>query len=82
MDWRALLWGNGYGTEAAQAMIEFAFQEKQYHRIYARYFHSNPASGKIMEKCGMRYEGTLKDHIYKNGTFEDIVFYGLLNPSH
>ncbi len=74
--------GNGYGTEAAQAMIEFAFQEKQYHRIYARYFHSNPASGKIMEKCGMHYEGTLKDHIYKNGTFEDIVLYGLLNPSH
>lgn len=75
-------WGNGYGTEAAQAIIEFAFQEKQYHRIYAQYFQSNPASGKIMEKCGMRYEGTLKNHVYKNGTFEDIVFYGLLNPSH
>ncbi|MFJ7666172.1 GNAT family N-acetyltransferase [Lysinibacillus sp. NPDC097195] len=72
-------WGKGYATEAAKALIEFVFTEKNYHRVYARYFKSNPASGKIMEKCGMHYEGTLKDHIYKNGTFEDIVFYGILN---
>lgn len=73
-------WGNGYATEAAKALIDFVFTEKNYHRVYARYFKSNPASGKIMEKCGMRYEGTLKDHIYKNNTFEDIVFYGIINP--
>ncbi|WP_141903134.1 GNAT family N-acetyltransferase [Lysinibacillus sp. Y5S-8] len=75
-------WGNGYGTEAAQAIIAFAFQEKKYHRVYAQYFQSNPASGKIMEKCGMHYEGTLKQHVYKNGAFEDIVYYGLINPNH
>lgn len=51
-------WGNGYATEAAQAMLDFAFEEKNYHRVYARYFKSNPASGKIMKKCGMVYEGT------------------------
>ncbi|WP_155590776.1 GNAT family N-acetyltransferase [Lysinibacillus cavernae] len=75
-------WGNGYGTEAAQAIIEFAFKEKQYHRVYAQYFQSNPASGKIMEKCGMHYEGTLKQHVYKNGAYEDIVYYGIINPFH
>ncbi|WP_342503909.1 GNAT family N-acetyltransferase [Lysinibacillus sp. FSL L8-0126] len=75
-------WGNGYGTEATQAIIAFAFQEKKYHRVYAQYFQSNPASGKIMEKCGMHYEGTLKQHVYKNGAFEDIVYYGLINPNH
>ncbi len=74
-------WGKGYGTEAAKAMIEFAFSEKNYHRVYARYFKSNPASGKIMEKCGMDYEGTLKDHVFKNDSFEDIVYYGIINPS-
>lgn len=73
-------WGNGYGTEAAKAMIEFVFKEQNYHRVYARHFKSIPASGKIMKKCGMMYEGTLKDHIYKNDAFEDIVFYGLINP--
>ncbi|MDQ0269655.1 RimJ/RimL family protein N-acetyltransferase [Cytobacillus purgationiresistens] len=73
-------WGNGYGTEAAKAMIEFVFKEKNYHRVYARHFKSNPASGKIMKKCGMIYEGTLKDHIYKNDSFEDMVYYGIINP--
>ncbi|RLQ94652.1 GNAT family N-acetyltransferase [Falsibacillus albus] len=75
-------WGNDFGTEAAKAMIEFVFSEKDFHRVYARYFKSNPASGRIMEKCGMIYEGTLKDHIYKNGVFEDLVLYGMVNPHH
>ncbi|MGV3465559.1 MAG: GNAT family N-acetyltransferase [Heyndrickxia sp.] len=74
-------WGKGYGTEAAKAVIDFVFQEKDYYRVYARHFKSNPASGKIMEKCGMLYEGTLKDHVYKNGAFEDIVYYGIINPN-
>jgi RimJ/RimL family protein N-acetyltransferase len=73
-------WGNGYGTEAAKAMIDFVFKEKSFHRVYARYFKSNPSSGKIMKKCGMVYEGTLKDHFYKNDSFEDLVFYGIINP--
>lgn len=73
-------WGQGYGTEAARAVIEFVFTEKNYHRVYARHFASNPASGKIMQKCGMSYEGTLKDHIYKNNSYEDLVYYGILNP--
>ena len=74
-------WGKGYGTEASRAMIEFAFEVKGFHRVYAYFFASNPASGRIMEKCGMQYEGTQKEHIYKEGTFEDIVSYGIINPS-
>ncbi|WP_059173856.1 GNAT family N-acetyltransferase [Bacillus sp. FJAT-27445] len=73
-------WGKGYGTEAANAVIEFVFKEKGYHRVYARYFTSNPASGRIMKKCGMVYEGTLKDHVFKNGSFEDLDLYGIINP--
>ncbi|MDF1511139.1 GNAT family N-acetyltransferase [Robertmurraya sp. DFI.2.37] len=71
-------WGNGYATEAAQAMLDFAFEEKNYHRVYARYFKSNPASGKIMKKCGMVYEGTLKDHVYKTDRYEDLIYYGII----
>ncbi|HEY4602451.1 MAG TPA: GNAT family N-acetyltransferase [Cerasibacillus sp.] len=75
-------WGNGYATEAAKAMLEFVFEEQDYHRVYARHFISNPGSGRIMEKCGMTCEGTLKDHIVKDGSFEDIVYYGIINPRH
>src|SRR5699024_1607421 len=45
-------WGNGFATEAAQAIMDFAFKEKKYHKLYARYFHSNPASGRVLEKLG------------------------------
>lgn len=72
-------WGNGYATEASKAILEFAFKEKQYHRVFARYFASNPASGKVMEKLGMIKEGVLIDHVIKEGGYEDLVYYGIVN---
>ncbi|EON72586.1 GNAT family N-acetyltransferase [Lysinibacillus sphaericus] len=71
-------WGNGYATEAAQAILQFAFKEKKLHKVFARYFSSNPASGKVMEKIGMEKEGTLKDHVMKDGKYEDLVYYGII----
>lgn len=73
-------WGCGYATEAAEAMIHFAFEEKGYHRVCARHFASNPASGRVMQKCHMTYEGTMKEHIFKIDKFEDVVHYGIINP--
>jgi RimJ/RimL family protein N-acetyltransferase len=70
--------GNGYATEASKAMIQFAFEIKKLHRVHARHFGSNPASGRVIQKCGMLYEGTFKEHIYKINRFEDIVQYGIL----
>lgn len=72
-------WGKGYATEAAQSIVKFAFEEKKLHKVFARYFSSNPASGKVMEKIGMKQEGILKDHIIKDGKYEDLVYYGLIN---
>lgn len=72
-------WGKGYATEAAQAIVQFAFEEKKLHKVFARYFSSNPASGKVMEKIGMKQEGILKDHVIKDGKYEDIVYYGIIN---
>jgi [ribosomal protein S5]-alanine N-acetyltransferase len=73
-------WGNGYATEAAEALILFAFKVKNYHKVFARYFASNPASGKVMEKLGMKKEGLLLDHIRKNDRYENLLHYGILNP--
>lgn len=75
-------WGQGYATEAARAVLDFALRDKDLHRVYARFFASNPASGKVMEKCGMTYEGTQKDHIFKEGRYEDLLLFGILNPNH
>lgn len=71
-------WGNGFATEALEALLAFAFSEKGLNRVFARHFASNPASGRVMAKCGMRREGVLREHILKDGTFEDVVCCGLL----
>ena len=73
-------WGKGYATEAGKAMLEFAFKEKQYHKVYARHFGSNPASGRVIQKLGMVQEGVLMDHVIKENRFEDLVYYGILEP--
>lgn len=72
------LWGNGYCTEAAGALLEYAFNEFGFHRIIANHLSRNPASGKVMEKLGMQREGLFREHVIKWDVYEDVVYYGIL----
>ena len=74
-------WNQGYCTEAARAVIGYGFAQHKLNRIYARHMGTNPASGRVMEKIGMRYEGRLRQHIQKWGQFDDILNYGGLRES-
>ena len=71
-------WGRGYATEAAGAIIRFGFEEMNLNRIYAGYFSRNAASARVMVKNGMKYEGTLRQHVRKWDEFVDVVYYGIL----
>lgn len=71
-------WGKGYSTEAAQEMVRYGFEDLGLHRIHANHFGANPASGRVMQKVGMRYEGTRREHYEKWGEYEDCMEYGLL----
>lgn len=71
-------WGHGYATEAARAMVCHGFETLQLHRIFASYFKQNSASGRILVKLGMRYEGCQREHIRKWDQFVDLELYGLL----
>jgi [ribosomal protein S5]-alanine N-acetyltransferase len=71
-------WGNGYATEAARELVRYGFEELQLHRIYASHTSSNPASGKVLGKLGMRREGRMRGHLVKWGQFQDLEFYGML----
>ena len=71
-------WGNGYASEASKAILEYAFIEKRYHKVFARYFTSNLASGRVIEKIGMRKEGVLRDHVMKENEYIDLVYNGIL----
>ena len=72
-------WGRGYATEAARAVIEYGFSVLGLHRIYAMYFSRNPASGRVMEKCGMVHEAHLREHDRKWGIFENVDVWGILH---
>jgi ribosomal-protein-alanine N-acetyltransferase len=76
-------WNMGLASEAAYAVINFLFQEVQLHRITATHDVENPASGKVMQKCGMVCEGRFREHYLRHdNTFSDALLYGILNPSY
>ncbi len=71
-------WGQGYCTEAAWAVLDYAFGTLGLARVYARHFRRNPASGRVMQKLGMTHEGCLRRHVVKWGKLEDLELYGIL----
>ena len=71
-------WNRGLGTEALRAVILSGFSALNLNRIEAQRDARNPASGRVMEKCGMRQEGILRSRIRNKGEFIDVVLYAIL----
>jgi RimJ/RimL family protein N-acetyltransferase len=71
-------WGRGYVTEAARRVLAYAFGDLGLHRVHAHYMSGNAASGAVMRKLGMTYEGILRHHTWKNGEYHDVECYGVL----
>ena len=71
-------WRNGYATEATRALVDYAFDALGLNRVYAFHFAGNQASGRVLEKAGMRFEGTRRAHTRKWGEFRDSLAYGIL----
>ena len=71
-------WGQGYCTEAAEAVVRYGFEVTGLNRIEAHHFTRNPASGRVLQKLGMRHEGRLRQHVKKWDAFEDVELYAIL----
>lgn len=71
-------WNRGYATEAVRALIPFGFRALPIDRIFAQHFARNPASGRVLVKAGMRYEGMMRQHVRRFDRPEDCVQYGIL----
>ena len=72
-------WRQGITSEAAQAVLDFAFGVVGFHRIEAIHAVANPGSGGVMKKCGMRYEGSPRQkYLSSRGIFEDCDQYAIL----
>lgn len=71
-------WGSGYATEAARAVIAYAFDSLGLHRVHARHFARNPASGRVLEKLGLRHEGRQRGAVRKWGEHLDVELYAVI----
>ncbi len=72
------LWGRGFATEAATAMLGFAFGELSAHRVVAFCTANNQASARVMEKLGMKRDGLLRQTRWWNGAWADEFVYSIL----
>lgn len=71
-------WGKGYATESLKAVIKYLFEEADVDLICAEYMSNNPASGKVMEKAGMKYDGILRSRVIdKNNIRNDLISYSI-----
>ena len=71
-------WHQGYTSEAFAAIIPFFFNEVGVNRIESQHDPNNPNSGKVMLKCGLKYEGILRKADWSNKGIVDACIYGLL----
>ena len=71
-------WSEGYMSEAVKAVINYMFTNTDTERIEAYYAVENPASGKVMQKAGMEFEGIAKHKFKSREGFEDSGNYGII----
>ena len=65
-------WGMGLATEAAEKIVDFAFNVLQANRVEARFMFGNDASLAVMKKIGMKFEGYQRDSLFVKGKFRTI----------
>ncbi|MCI3943807.1 GNAT family N-acetyltransferase [Pseudomonas syringae] len=73
---------NGYTSEAVRGLMTYGFTHMNFHRIAGQCFSDNLASAKVLEKCGLMYEGCMKGAFLKNGVFKDMLLFGLLRAQY
>lgn len=75
-------WNSGITSEAFSAVISFLMNEVNVNRIDSRHDPRNPYSGKVMEACGLTYEGTLRESDKNNQGICDASWYALLRKDY
>lgn len=71
-------WGNGFATEAAKKIVEFAFNILNVNRVEARFIFGNDASLSVMKKIGMKFEGYLRECQLVKGSHRTIGISSIL----
>ena len=75
-------WGMGIAAEALSALLNFAFCELNVNRVEAKYIAENTPSLRVMEKCGMTFEGIQRKKMLIKGKFRDIGYASILRDEY
>lgn len=73
------LWGSGYITEAARALLTYGFDELDLHRVFIDCDPENAGSARVAEKLGMRREGHFVENAWIKGQWRDTLIYAILD---
>lgn len=73
--------GKGYGTKATKLMVNYAFKELGLHKVTAEVLSENLPSISMFKKCGFLVDGCLRDDVFKNGQYYDVLCMSILNPN-
>lgn len=71
-------WNLGYASEAARRLMRYGFEVLALNRIHASCYAPNIGSARVLQKIGMTYEGTLRQHYIRFGVVHDARVYGIL----
>jgi len=69
----------GYGKEIFRKFMEFGFGTLHLHRVFGKCDEGNVASARLMEQCGMKYEGTIREHVWLRDHWRSTRYYGMLD---
>lgn len=71
-------WKSGYASEILRALLAFGFEKLSLHRVYGKCDELNLASAHVMEKCGLLYEGTIREHVWLRDHWRSTRYFGML----
>lgn len=75
-------WNKGYMTETLNFMLDYAFNTLKVNRVYGVHIKENIASGKVMEKCGLKVEGEFEDEEFLKGRYITLVHRAILRKNY
>jgi [ribosomal protein S5]-alanine N-acetyltransferase len=75
-------WKNGYASEILRALLVFGFETLSLHRVYGKCDDLNMASAHVLEKGGLRYEGTIREHVWLRDHWRSSRYYGMLKEEY
>ena len=76
---RSIARGTGAAALATKEILHYAFDTLKLHKVYLNVLEKNERAKHFYTKCGFVYEGTSKDAILLNGSYESLAWYGIIN---